>query len=133
MNLTVDGETERENQRLPSYHDEHRLNSSGYNSQHTLQEVHRPKLATFDGSNDRDSFLLPFERQVRKYGWSAAEKVDRLHECLRGAAIRYVCSLPERTREDYVLLVEQLTQRFGKKDPPTTVRWKLGELSGVDQ
>lgn len=83
-------ETERENQRLPSYHDEHRLNSSGYNSQHTLQEVHRPKLATFDGSDDRDSFLLPFECQVRKYGWSAAEKVDRLHECLRGAAIRYV-------------------------------------------
>ncbi|XP_060758004.1 uncharacterized protein LOC132868818 [Neoarius graeffei] len=41
---------------------------------------------------------------------------------------RYVCSLPERIREDYVLLVEQLTQRFGLKDPPTTVRRKLGEL-----
>lgn len=72
--------------------------------------------------------MLPFERQARKYGWTAAERVDRLHEFLRGAAIRYVCSLPERTREDYVLLVEHLTQRFGRKDPPTTVRRKLGEL-----
>uniref|UniRef100_A0AAV2LHK1 Gypsy retrotransposon integrase-like protein 1 n=1 Tax=Knipowitschia caucasica TaxID=637954 RepID=A0AAV2LHK1_KNICA len=71
---------------------------------------------------------MPFERQARKYGWSAMERVDRLHECLRGAAVRYVCSLPERTREDYVLLVEQLTQRFGKKDPPTTIRRKIGEL-----
>lgn len=42
--------------------------------------------------------------------------------------MRYVCSLPERTWEDYVLLVEQLTQRFGKKGPPTAVRSKLGEL-----
>ncbi|XP_038145914.1 uncharacterized protein LOC119786541 [Cyprinodon tularosa] len=71
---------------------------------------------------------MPFERQARKYGWSAVERVDRLHECLRGAAVRYVCSLPERIREDYVLLVEQLAQRFGKKDPPTTIRRKLGEL-----
>uniref|UniRef100_A0AAV2MLZ3 ribonuclease H n=1 Tax=Knipowitschia caucasica TaxID=637954 RepID=A0AAV2MLZ3_KNICA len=71
---------------------------------------------------------MPFERQARKYGWSAMERVDRLHECLRGAAVRYVCSLPERTREDYVLLVKQLTQRFGKKDPPTTIRRKIGEL-----
>lgn len=90
--------------------------------------MHKPKLATLDRNDDWESFLLPFERQARKYGWSAAERVDRLHECLRGAVIRYVCSLPERTREDYVLLVEQLTQRFGKRDSPTTVRRKLGEL-----
>ncbi|KAI3359399.1 hypothetical protein L3Q82_002902 [Scortum barcoo] len=43
-------------------------------------------------------------------------------------AIRYVCSLPEHIREDYTLLKEQLTQRFAVKDPPTTVRRKLGEL-----
>lgn len=74
------------------------------------------------------TLLLPLKRQARKYGWTAIERVDRLHECLRGAAIRYVCSLPERTREDYILLVEQLTQCFGRMDPPTTVRRKLGEL-----
>lgn len=71
---------------------------------------------------------MPFERLAQKYGWTGAERVDRLHECLRGVAIRYVCSLPEHIREDYTLLKEQLTQRFGVKDPPTTVRRKLGEL-----
>ena len=120
-------DTEREAQHTLDYHDDRRQNNTGayYN---TLSEPQRPKLATFDGNEDWDSFLMPFERQARKYGWSAIERVDRLHECLRGAAMRYVCSLPERTREDYVLLVEQLTQRFGKKDPPTTIRRKLGEL-----
>ena len=71
---------------------------------------------------------MPFERHARKYGWTGAERVDGLHDCLRGVAIRYVCSLPEHVREDYTLLKEHLTQRFGVKDPPTTVRRKLGEL-----
>ncbi|KAK7918651.1 hypothetical protein WMY93_009935 [Mugilogobius chulae] len=120
-------DSERESQHTFAYHDDRRMNNSGtYHS--TLPEPQRPKLATFDGNEDWDSFLMPFERQARKCGWSAIERVDRLHECLRGAAVRYVCSLPERTREDYVLLVEQLTQRFGKRDPPTTIRRKIGEL-----
>ncbi|XP_057691272.1 uncharacterized protein LOC130915330 [Corythoichthys intestinalis] len=120
-------ETERETQHTLGYRDESRQNNYGVHA-NTLPEVQRAKLATFDGNEDWESFLMPFERQARKYGWSAMERVDRLHECLRGAAVRYVCSLPERTREDYVLLVEQLTQRFGKIDPPTTIRRKLGEL-----
>ncbi|KAI3370013.1 hypothetical protein L3Q82_024438 [Scortum barcoo] len=95
---------------------------------HLPNEACKIKLATYGGQEDWDSFLLPFERQARKYGWTGAERVDRLHECLRGVAIRYVCSLPEHIREDYTLLKEQLTQRFGVKDPPTTVRRKLGEL-----
>ncbi|TRZ00762.1 hypothetical protein DNTS_024559, partial [Danionella cerebrum] len=118
---------EREAQHTLAYHADRRMHNSG-TYHNTLPEPQRPKLATFDGNEDWDSFLMPFERQARKHGWSAIERVDRLHECLRGAAVRYVCSLPERTREDYVLLVEQLTQRFGKRDPPTTIRRKIGEL-----
>ncbi|XP_043972480.1 uncharacterized protein LOC122830832 [Gambusia affinis] len=120
-------DTEPEVPHTFTYHNERRQNNTGgyYNN---CSELQRPKLATYEGDEDWDSFLMPFERQARKHGWSAAERVDRLHECLRGAAVRYICSLPERTREDYVLLVEQLTQRFGKKDPPTTVRRRLGEL-----
>lgn len=95
---------------------------------HMPNEACKIKLTTYDGQEDWDSFLLPFEHQARKYGWTGAERVDRLHECLRGVAVRYVCSLSEHIREDYTLLKEQLTQRFGVKDPPTTVRRKLGEL-----
>ncbi|KAL0158975.1 hypothetical protein M9458_047051, partial [Cirrhinus mrigala] len=63
-----------------------------------------------------------------KYGWSGDYRVDCLYDCLRGSAIKYVCSLPQHIREDYTLLKEQLTQRFGQRDPPTTIRRKLGEL-----
>ncbi len=54
--------------------------------------------------------------------------MDCLYGCLRGPAIKYVCSLPEHIREDYTLLKEQLIQRFGQRDPPTTIRRKLAEL-----
>ncbi len=88
----------------------------------------RAKLDTYDGKDDWDSFIIPFERRDVIYRWSAVERVDKLHECLRGAAVRYLCSLPEHIREDYFLLEEQLAFRFGQKEPPTTARRRLGEL-----
>lgn len=85
-------------------------------------------MATYDGKEDWEPFLLPFERLARKYAWTGAERIDKLHDCLHGAAMRYVCSPPEHIREDYTLLKEHLTQCFGQQDPPTTVRRRLGEL-----
>ena len=61
-------------------------------------EASKVKLATYDGKEDWDSFLLPFEHLACKYGWTGAERIDRLHECLCGVAIRYVCSLLEHIR-----------------------------------
>ncbi|ROL48344.1 hypothetical protein DPX16_21830 [Anabarilius grahami] len=87
----------------------------------------KAKLDTYDGRDGWDS-IIPFERRAVIYRWSTAERVDKLHECLRGAAIRYLCSLPEHIREDYFLLKEQLAFRFGHKEPPTTARRRLGEL-----
>ncbi|ROI47877.1 hypothetical protein DPX16_16300 [Anabarilius grahami] len=112
----------------PTYAVEQRHSILPHQGQAIPQESPRAKLAIFDGSGDWESFLVPFERQARNYGWSGAHRVDYLHECLRGAAIKYVCSLPEHIREDYILLKEQLTQRFGQRDPPTTIRRKLGEI-----
>ncbi|KAK6327866.1 hypothetical protein J4Q44_G00035120 [Coregonus suidteri] len=65
---------------------------------------------------------------ARKYYWDSGEKVDRLHKCLRGSAIHFVCSLPEYIREDNDSLVAHLQTRFGQREPPTTTRRKLGEL-----
>lgn len=58
----------------------------------------KAKLDTYDGKDDWDSFIIPFERRAVIYRWSAVERVDKLHECLRGAAVRYLCSLPEHIR-----------------------------------
>ncbi|RXM33956.1 hypothetical protein EOD39_5080 [Acipenser ruthenus] len=104
-------------------------NYQSYSSNHSANSCcSNVKLATYDGKEDWDSFFVPFEQVARRHGWTDSERVDKLHEHLRGAAIRYMCSLSEHVREDYSLLVEQLTQRFGQKDPPTAVRRRLGEL-----
>ncbi|XP_049326794.1 uncharacterized protein LOC125786977 [Astyanax mexicanus] len=85
-------------------------------------------LASFEGKDDWASFFIPFERMAQRQNWTSTERVDRLHERLRGAAIRFVCSLPEHVREDYALLTEQLAQRYGHTDPPNTARRRLNEL-----
>ncbi|KAI7811653.1 hypothetical protein IRJ41_008241 [Triplophysa rosa] len=97
-----------------------RSNTPHYQGQPVATEGPKAKLAVFDGSGDWEAFLVPFERRARKHSWSGDYRVDCLYECLRGTAIKYVCSLPEHIREDYILLKEQLTHRFGLRDPPTT-------------
>lgn len=84
-------EIEREASPLFFCNEDSGLRRTVHNRQPVLQDAQRPRLATFDGNDDWNSFQLPFERRARKYGWTAAERVDRLHECLRGASIRYVC------------------------------------------
>ncbi|KAL1258960.1 hypothetical protein QQF64_009537 [Cirrhinus molitorella] len=88
----------------------------------------KAKPDTYDGKDDWDSFIIPFECRAAIYRWSTMERVDKLHECLWGAAVRYLCSLPEHIREDYFLLKEQLAFWFGQKELPTSARRRLGDL-----
>ncbi|KAL1276781.1 hypothetical protein QQF64_036404 [Cirrhinus molitorella] len=81
-----------------------------------IPEGPKAKPDTYDGKDDWDSFIIPFECRAAIYRWSTMERVDKLHECLWGAAVRYLCSLPEHIREDYFLLKEQLAFWFGKKN-----------------
>lgn len=85
-------------------------------------------LAPFNGSEDWNVFVGPFERMARKKGWTDEERLDRLHERLRGPAVAFVMTLPENIREDYARLTEQLKQRFGKHIPTSTARRQLSEL-----
>ena len=85
-------------------------------------------LAPFNGSEDWNVFVGPFERMARKKGWTDEERLDRLYERLRGPAVAFVMTLPENIREDYARLTEQLKQRFGKHIPTSTARRQLSEL-----
>lgn len=85
------------------------------------------KMPTFDGKEDWDSFAVPFERLSRRHGWGPVQQLDRLHECLRGAAASFASLQPEHIRENYVRLCLELKQRFGRKEPPATARRKLNE------
>lgn len=85
-------------------------------------------LAPFDGTDDWKAFFMPFERMAQRLGCNHTDRLDKLHERLRGSAMCFICSLPEYQREDHILLTEQLKQRYGRADPPSTVRRCLSEL-----
>ena len=91
-------------------------------------EPPRAKMPTFEGKEEWDSFINPFERMARRNDWGPQQKLDRLHESLRGAAASFVYTQPEEVQEDYPQLCRELQHRFGRQDPPSTARQKLGEL-----
>ncbi|XP_061191756.1 uncharacterized protein LOC133199998 [Saccostrea echinata] len=86
------------------------------------------KLPTYEGKEDIEVFLVPFERLAERYNWMETEKIDRLYESLKGKAMWYVCSLPKALTANYISIRDSLTKRFGRKDPPATVRRKLAEI-----
>ena len=94
-------------------------------------EPPRSKMATFEGTekDDWDSFYSSFSRLAKRHHWTVEESLDRLHESLRGAATRFVSLLPEAVREDYSLLCGQLKSRFGWREPPSTSRQKLANIT----
>ncbi|KAL0162333.1 hypothetical protein M9458_041729 [Cirrhinus mrigala] len=122
--------TEHGSQSFPrTYTIEQRSSILHYQGQPFAAEGPKAKLAVFDGSGDWKSFLVPFEHQARKYGWSGDYRVGCLYDYLRVSAIKYVCSLPEHIREDYTLLKEQLTRVLVSAAPATTIRRKLGDFA----
>lgn len=100
-------------------------NRTRYSSGHTSDKHNKPKLATFDGKEDWESFIVPLERIARRFGWSEEDTLDQVFTNLRGAASKFACKLPLDIRESYPLLRAQLQKRFGIKEPPTTARRRL--------
>lgn len=106
----------REEQHPSPYGPSSRSNSRSL-EQGSLQKGPKTKLPTYDGQDDIDVFLVPFERIAERYAWSEVEKIDRLYESLKGKAMWYVCSLPRAMTANYRSMRECLTKRFGRKDP----------------
>ncbi|MES9903037.1 MAG: hypothetical protein ABW168_10175, partial [Sedimenticola sp.] len=96
-------------------------------ARHNYQGQHI-KLPKYDGSEEIEVFLTPFERLALKYGWGPCEKVDKLYESLHGKAMSYMCALPKQISEDYDQLKNSLIKRFGRRDPPGTARRQLSEI-----
>jgi hypothetical protein len=91
-------------------------------------EVPRPRMATFDGSEEWQPFAYQFNRMAHRFQWEHQERVDRLHESMRGPALKYVCSLPGEVQEEFSKLCGCLERRFGHVEPPATVRKKLSNI-----
>ncbi len=108
-------------------HNSSSFRSSG-RSNHSFDDISRPKLATFDGSDDWEVFIHPFERMARRYGWTDPEKLEHLHDCMRKEAVKFICTLPQQIQDSYVLIVRHLADRFGRIDPPSTLRKQLADI-----
>jgi hypothetical protein len=91
-------------------------------------DVNRPRMATFDGSEEWQPFAYQFNRMSRRFQWEHQERVDRLHESMRGPALKYVCSPPGEVQEEFSKLSGCLERRFGHVEPPATVRKKLSNI-----
>ena len=91
---------------------------------------HKPqlKMPSYEGKDEIDVFFTPFERLAARGGWGDDEKIDRLYQCLKGPAMRFLCTLPQEVCGNYSELKASLIERFGKREPPTTVRRKLTEI-----
>jgi len=128
-NLTA-GQRTRSNDYTASHNSRERQRCRPHSNGHQRDAYisSRPKLATYDGREDWDSFILPFERIAHRRNWTAEGILDTLHECLRGPAAKYVSTLPETLRENYDALRLSLTGRFGKSEPPTTARKRLSTM-----
>ena len=45
-------------------------------------EAPHTKLPTYEGQEDIDVFLVPFEKLAERYAWSEMQKIDHLYESL---------------------------------------------------
>ena len=86
-----------------------------------------PKMPTFNGNSKDDwvAYYVQFERIAKTYRWDVETKLEKLIESLRGKAASYFVILPELDRENYAILTTVLLDRYGRKDPPSTLRLQL--------
>ena len=86
-----------------------------------------PKMPTFNGNSKDDwvAYHVQFERIAKTYRWDVETKLEKLIESLRGKAASYFGRLPELDRENYAILTTVLLDRYGRKDPPSTLRLQL--------
>ena len=87
-------------------------------------DVPRQKLPTFDGKDNYDGFIIPFNRAARRNDWTDEEKLDRYIESLRGPASKCLSTLPRQEREIFESLSRHMENRFNRKEPSTTARKK---------
>lgn len=87
-----------------------------------------PKLAVFDGKKEWKPYFMQFSHIANKYKWDKQQKLDKLIECLRDKALKFVSTRQEAVQKDFDLLTEKLNQRFGNKDLPHTIRRQLQEI-----
>ena len=85
-----------------------------------------PKLPTFTGATGTwQSFSFQFKEIASMHQWSKRTRLERLMSCLSDKAVKFVERLKKDDRREYGPLFKALSKRFGKCDPPSTLRKQI--------
>ena len=85
-----------------------------------------PKLPTFTGATGTwQSFSFQFKEIASMHQWSKRTRLERLMSCLSDKAVKFVERLKKDERREYGPLFKALSKRFGKCDPPSTLRKQI--------
>ena len=85
-----------------------------------------PKLPTFTGATGTwQSFSFQFKEIASMHQWSKRTRLERLMSCLSDKAVKFVERLKKDKRREYGPLFKALSKRFGKCDPPSTLRKQI--------
>jgi hypothetical protein len=55
-----------------------------------------PKLSTYDSETEWKPYILQFNHIAKKYNWTEAKKLDKLIECLRDRALKFLALFPRQ-------------------------------------
>lgn len=81
-----------------------------------------PNLSVFAEKSEWKPYYMQFNHIANKYNWDKQQRLNRLIECLRDKALKFVNTRQDSIQKDYDILVQKLNQRFGNKDLPHTIR-----------
>lgn len=104
--------------------DYHRTNRHRHGHGHRrARSPYMPKMVTFNGSGNWESFIYQFERISQRCEWRPSRKRERLLDCLADQALDYIQK--RGTYGGYEDLKEALAQRFMNKDTASLARKQL--------
>lgn len=100
----------------------YKRHSRKYDKSQRRRSPPTPKLPTFNGDGNWDSFIFQFERLADRYKWNERKSRERLLDCLKDKALEFAKEIRSR---DYNKVKKNLSRRFSRKEAPIAARRQL--------
>ena len=92
------------------------------------QNEPRPKLPSFDGRSEWQSFIVPFNLLAERFDWGRRRQCEEIMLCLTSEAQIFASKLPVQIRSNLDSLCAEMKKRFGDHTLPETYRRNLRSL-----
>ena len=87
------------------------------------------KLREFNGVDETwELYLVHFKVVKRVNKWNEEEALDQMISKLKGVAMKYYTTLPEKEAENYPVVLEALATRFAAVHSASTARYQLEKI-----